>query len=312
MPREFIEALPRRLERFYVSDKFIPIYHLVKWVSEFHLPGTTFDEDIGAFASASQIKSVSQTSKELARKEYIPIHSGKLGFVAFEYHSLHQGRVRMIEASDRETMEITQATREAAEVCKNDCDGKAATQEHLVMGLLRLNGILLDRERQQHLTHLLSRPNPHPSFNPGQHIPPRIESSLVATSGEMLLDLISACALTSNINDFERPKQEALDVDADWSFMGAPNMESTANDTFFASDESNHTYESVLPSNSICEPEYHFTNKSYDAYFGNEADAERVFAVERVMKAEDIPPRKYPVIVACPTAYQEHEHWMCC
>ena len=56
---------------------------------------------------------------------------------------------------------------------------------------------------------------------------------------------------------------------------------------------------------------YHFKQAALDMYFGREAEAERVFQAERVMKAEDLPALNYPVVVPCPTGYEDHEHWMC-
>lgn len=254
--REFIVSLPRSLERFYVSDRFVHDGELLKLIEARYMPGVLkygpYARTLDGSDEAGETEIIPST--EAKRADHISLRRGNLGFVAYEYNESTNQRFRIIESST----------------------GHGHVEQESVIGLrmLFLNARLLDLERNRHIA----------AFEPGMDIPPLLEftNSRATTVGQLrsFLDIPP---------HYRRDSRSAADVKYDQEFGAAGELKTTE-------DADNN---------------FHFRNKSYDAYFGDEDEAQIVFAAERARPPDVLPTLKYPIVITRPTGYENHEHWMC-
>ena len=273
IPREFTHALPRSLERLYISDRFAPALEIFNRLKDDHFPDAKNEEVHAIDLVEEEHKQLcSKVTRGFMRQDFIRLE-GNLGFIGYEYDGVFSGRWRMIEAQDD-----PKCNRVRHHDIQND---------DAAMSLLWINGRLLDRERNKHLKTLVAAR----SIQAGGHTPPRIyprRGQITATAAkdrEQLLDFVTNAHV---------PEQEDDNL-----------SHSTPKPAI--SDDVLHKLRNIVVGMNT---EFRFKNVSYDGYFGKEDEAERVFRAERVTSAADLSPRKYPIIVPCPSGYEDHEHWM--
>jgi hypothetical protein len=262
--KEFILSLPRSLEHFYVSDRFVTASELFRHLKARYLPhlvtkapSRMFDGD--EEADESEIR----PSAEASRTDRISLLRGNLGFVSYEYDDTEGARFRTIARSTR-----------AGEGVSHIDEKPPTNADEVGLKLSILNAHLLDMERNKHLAR----------FETAPVIPP-----LLAFTD----------ARPTNIGQL----RSLLDI--------APHYSSATKtrdgENFIHNDEVAEPTEDFEDN----ETNFQFSNDSFEAYFGDEDEAELVFKAERVRRPETILPLRYPVVVPCPTGHEDHEHWMC-
>jgi hypothetical protein len=298
MAEEFIYALPTSLERFYTSDRFVPTCNLVKHIKDLHFTGSDINTgELHVFDLANDDGGYSWPNvvEELRRTDVLLLGMGRLGFVGHEWDDTLDGRSRMIEATDEPLCAKSTNTRRSLQAYN---DYSTTSSRDGSISLLRLNGRLLDKERNSHLTENY--------VTASGHIIPCIHLGLSRTISWDKHALHGFCLRMvegSTPNEATRMGyQEAIpDLDVAAMCFATPRVSGVAVNRSF--------YAHATPTDTG--PEFHFNDNTLDAYFGNESEAEKVFEAECTMKPEDVSPRKYPIIVPCPTGYEDHEHWMC-
>ena len=271
--REFIRALPTSLERFYISDRLAPALEVFNRAKEVYFPDAEETEVHAIDLIEDHKRSQSWDALGSLRKDFIHLE-GDLGFIGYDYDGIFSGRWRMIE-------------------CQVDCESHDLRHHDIqdddaAMSLLWLNGRLLDKERNKHLGNLVATG----VVQAGKPTPPRLYSSgggaraTAAKTREQLLKFVAQAQI---------PDQEE-------ETLSQSKPKSAISDAVL------HRLRNIALGINT---EFHFTHKSFDKYFGNEDEAEKVFKAERVAKVADLLPRKYPIVVPCPAGYEDHEHWMC-
>ena len=271
--REFIQALPRSLERFYISDRFAPALEVFNRTKEVYFPDAE-ESEVHAIDRVDDHKRWHPgNALGSLRKDFIQL-VGDLGFVGYEYDGMYSGRWMMTEVQDDRD--------------RHGDDHQGIQDDDAAMSLLWLNGRLLDRERNKHLGNLVATG----LIAGGKSTPPR----LYAAKGQTIVTAA-------------KDREQLL------KFVAVAQTPDQEEDTLSQSKPKSAISDAVLHRlRNIAlgiNTEFHFNNKSYDQYFGNEDEAEKVFKAERVAKVADLPPRKFPIVIPCPSGYEDHEHWMC-
>lgn len=214
--------------------------------------------------------------EEIKRQDYITSHRGNLGFVTYEYDDRSGRRFRVVEAADSLHYDGRSS---------NLINEVASGPDAIGMTVSILNGQLLDREVNSHLAR----------FQPDAYIPPSIKATgaRAHTPEQLLSEVIGS-------DDAEAGMEQLQRID-----LGSTSTH-VENDSL---DPEAHVKEYLF----VADPkaEFHFDDRSFDDYFGNEDEAEKVFAAECVRDPTSISARKYPLVILCPTGYEDHEHWMC-
>ena len=281
--KELLEAIPRRVERIYVADRFVTASQLIDKIAELYLPvmpeqlstsqsmysiqtnelegGEDLDDNIQSDSSAAII-----TADEIGRKDYIPMGTGNITFVGYEYTRADKVRVRIVEREDIHPLDISLeadgfSTKDGTileDGSESVLSGQALQQR---LNLLILNGRLLDRARNKHI-HYCHRL---------RYIKPIMTNGTVMRSN-VIEDLVKARGADIPKIDTTATSPSHAAIEAAVSRLKAPPIGEVRTNTSFLS---------MSP----------FTDDL--AYFGSETEAEIVFANEKVAEVGDVAARRW-------------------
>ena len=282
--KELLEAIPKLVERVYVADRLVTASQLIDKIEELYLPvmpeqtnysismhsietsdlegAENLDDNIQSGSSAAIV-----TADELGRRDYIPMRTGNLTFVGYEYTRADKIRVRIVERTDIHPCDISLEADDVSTTNDPNLDDQAgstvparAVQQRL--DLLILNGRLLDRKRNKHLT----------TSHRVRHIMPKMTDGTV-----MNLSFVEALVKASRKPGTVVTGTEAISpahaaIEAAVARLIAPAIGQVRTNTSFLKMS-------------------HFTDDL--AYFGNENEAEIVFASEKIAKVGEVEARRW-------------------
>ena len=281
--KELLEAIPRRLERIYVADRFVTASQLIDKVEELYLPvmpeqpctstsmysiqtselegGEDLDDNIQSESSAAII-----TADELGRKDYIPMRTGNITFVGYEYTRADKMRVRIVEREDIHPLDISF---EADALLVKDStileDGSESTMTAQAiqqrLDLLILNGRLLDRARNKHIKYCHRLRYIKPTMTDGTVMHSMVIEALTKARGGDIAGIDTTVTYSAHAA-----------IEAAVSRLRPPLMGQVRTNTSFLN---------MSP----------FTDDL--AYFGSENEAEIVFANEKVAEVGDVTARRW-------------------
>ena len=281
--KELLEAIPRRVERIYVADRFVTASQLIDKVEELYLPvmpeqpststsmysiqtneleaGEDLDDSIQSESSAAIV-----TADELGRKDYIPMRTGNVTFVGYEYTTADKTHVRIVEREDVHPLDIsleadslsTTHSTISEEGSESILPAQAIQQR---LNLLILNGHLLDRARNKHIHYCHRLRYIKPIMTDGTVMHSTVIEALVKARST---EIAGSDATTTS------PGHAA--IEAAVSRLTAPPIGQVRTNTSFLN---------MSP----------FTDDL--AYFGSEHEAEIVFANEKVAEVGDVAARRW-------------------
>ena len=272
---EVIYSLPAGLERLYLSERLIDLGDLLYTIEDIYF---------GVYDLGEQRCAIN-TTDELTRADTIPLRTGALKFVNYQYLTDAGKRMKVTEVEDRTLQtdsnvkprspdtvgkgssdKISEDIESNPSEDDNNINKTVPPDEARRMALLKVNARLLDRSRNRCLA---ASPCPEVEIDINSH-----------SQGGAKSD--------SPIAEEEDPKasEQHPEIEAAVKKLKAPTLgEVRTNATLlrFGGFQDN------------------------TEYFGDERGAEEFFKKEKAAKAEDLEIRTYPVVVEVGLK----EHWMC-